>query len=396
MALVMAAGGLLVSHPVAAVEALSAQVISSRADTITGGDALVKVNPAGQMGWNARLNGKDVTSLFQAAGSSGAPIALLTGLKVGKNALRISVPGAQSLNLHLYNHPLTGPVFSGPQQQPFICQTAKSGLGPPFDANCSAKVVVRYYYKSRERGSKTLLEIAQTKLAPKPGGLEPGFKAYDVMNPPDLKEVAETVTSDGHTVPYIVRWEVGTINRAIYDIQFLHQPDQPLPTPWKRPDAGWNGRLVYYFGGGCGGGYVQGTLQSIGPEQEPALSQGFAIATSSLNVFGNRCSDVVAAETLSMVKERFIEQFGEPAYTIGVGASGGAVQQHLIAANYPGLLDGIITELSYPDAVTTAASVTDCALLGNVFDTSTAPWSDEQKSLVSGFATWRTCSEGWG
>ena len=45
---------------------------------------------------------------------------------------------------------------------------------------------------------------------------------------------------------------------------------------------------------------------------------------------------------MMMVKERFIERFGVPDHTIGWGASGGSVQQHLIAQNYPGLLDGTI------------------------------------------------------
>ena len=42
-----------------------------------------------------------------------------------------------------------------------------------------------------------------------------------------------------------------------------------------------------------------------------------------------------------MIKERFIEQYGLPKFTIGSGGSGGAIQQHLIAHNYPGLLDAL-------------------------------------------------------
>ena len=50
-----------------------------------------------------------------------------------------------------------------------------------------------------------------------------------------------------------------------------------------------------------------------------------------------------------MVKERFIETYGPPRYTIGWGCSGGSYQVHQIGDNYPGLLDGIIPQCSFPD-----------------------------------------------
>ena len=71
------------------------------------------------------------------------------------------------------------------------------------------------------------------------------------------------------------------------------------------------------------------------------LRQGYAVASASLNTFGNNCAELLAAETMMMVKEHFIETYGTPAATIGWGGSGGSYQQHQIADNYPGLLDGI-------------------------------------------------------
>src|SRR5262249_16709965 len=154
------------------------------------------------------------------------------------------------------NHPLTGPVFSGPHQQPFICQTETNGLGAPLDANCSAKSVVQYYYKSTEPAAEPSL---QAEINATPGSLSPGFKSYDPFGPRPA-HVVQIVTADGRTLDYVVRRELGTINRGVYDIQFLHQPGQPLPTPRTRPTPGWNGRLLYSFGGGCGAGYRQGTF----------------------------------------------------------------------------------------------------------------------------------------
>ena len=40
------------------------------------------------------------------------------------------------------------------------------------------------------------------------------------------------------------------------------------------------------------------------------LRQGYGVASASLNVYGNNCNDLVAAETLSMVKEQFLKTYG--------------------------------------------------------------------------------------
>ena len=96
-----------------------------------------------------------------------------------------------------------------------------------------------------------------------------------------------------------------------------------------------------------------------------------------------------------MVKEYFIERFGVPVHTIGTGGSGGSMQQHLIAQNYPGLLDGLTPTVSYPDAISIVPGVTDCSLLDHAFKSSRLAWSAEQKTAASGYATWGTCATSW-
>jgi hypothetical protein len=110
-----------------------------------------------------------------------------------------------------------------------------------------------------------------------------------------------------------------------------------------------------------------------------------------LNVFGTSCADLISAETMMMVKEHFIERFGVPRYTIGSGRSGGSMQQHLIANNYPGLLDGIIPTASFADNMTFLDPLSDCELLDRAFTTSMLPWSDEQKAAVTGHASYAYC-----
>jgi Tannase-like family of unknown function (DUF6351) len=359
------------------------RVLSGRADMVTGGDALVETNAALEK-FNARLNGQDITRSFRPGKTAGTLIARVEGLKIGKNTLEVKSAKGRA-KLELTDYPTPGPVFSGPHQKPFVCQTEQAGLGAPLDDDCSAKTIVTYVYKSTQpaapggRGGQA------------PGALPSGFKPFDPSTPRPA-DLAQTTTSDGKTVDYIVRRERGTINRAIYEIAFLHAPGQPLPDPWNGT-SGWNGRLVYSFGGGCAAGYRQGGAG--GGINDAQLAAGYATALSSLNVFGNNCNDLISAETMMMVKEHFIEQFGVPVHTIGTGASGGSMQQHLIAQNFPGLLDGITPSLSYSDITTVMSNVVDCSLLAHAFDTATQMWTEEQKTAVSGFATWGTCAQSW-
>ncbi len=365
----------------AGAEKLDVSVLSGRADMVTGGDALVEISGTALDSAQVELDGRDVSSSFQRSADSSRLIGRVSNLKVGKNTLTAKA-GERSASLDLVNHPRTGPVFSGLHQDPFVCETERAGLGQPVDDNCSIQTRSRYYYRSTDR-----LEPQQ------PGGgrsrIPRGFKPLDPSAPPP-SDIARTKTTQGHEQDFIVRVETGTINRAIYEIAFLHDPAGDLPDPWN-PGPAWNGRLVYRFGGGCRAGYRQG-LPLSALQDVRSLGEGYAVAASSLNVFGNNCNDVLSAETMMMVKEHFTESFGAPVHTIGVGGSGGSMQQHLIAQNYPGLLDGIIPGASYPDTVTIAPPITDCSLLDRAIDTSAHDWSAEQKKAVSGFATWETCN----
>lgn len=361
--------------------------LSSRADTITGGDALIEIEvprtvPPAQVRVSA--NGRDVTSSFKPAPDDGETLlGLVDGLEIGKNSIRVHARGqaprgpkgarerprsrrGPGATLELTNHPISGPVISGPHQQPFICQTEAFSLGSPVDEHCTAaNTRILYFYMSSDDGTFKLMDPQE----PKPEDLD------------------QTTTTEGNTVDYIVRLETGTINRAVHRIAFLHDPDLPLPDPWTST-PGWNDRLVYSFGGGCQAGYRQGT--GVGAVlSDELLSPGFAVASSTLNVLGNSCNDVTSAETTSLVKEHFIESFGVPSYTIGWGGSGGSIQQHLIAQNYPGLLDGIIPSASFPDITTLANSVVDCSVIFRAIDDGDHVYTQAQRSAVTGFAVSR-------
>jgi hypothetical protein len=139
------------------------------------------------------------------------------------------------------------------------------------------------------------------------------------------------------------------------------------------------------FGGGCGTNYNQGTNQATAALADVALSRGFAHAVSTQNVMQQHCNDHLSGEALMMIKEHFIERHGVPVWTMGFGGSGGAIQQLLIAQNFPGLLDGILPSLTYPDSVSTRAGVTDCRLLMNVFRSDPATWTQDKQTAVEGY-----------
>ncbi len=378
-----------VSAPVATPLVFS--ILSSTSpEWVSGGDAAIAVKtdiPVGGV-LNVRLNGADVSSSFKADPAGGQMLGVVSGLVNGKNTLTAQVINSSGVaqgnaSLDLTNYPRTGPMFSGPQETPFICETESftladgSKLGPALDANCSIATRVDYVYRTT-------------------AATGPQFKPLTSLTAALPADVASTTTNEGKTVPYVVRIETGTANRAIYQTAVIHNPvSEPAPGLTVKP-AGWNGKLVYTFGGGCTGGWYRQGTNTGGVLDDKILKQGYAMASSSLNVFGNNCQDLTAAESMAMVKERFIETYGRPRYTIGWGCSGGSYQQHQIADNYPGLLDGILPGCSFPEvAFATVYSITDQRLLGHYFrDVVPATYSDAQIEAVAGILSVKTMYTG--
>lgn len=337
---------------------LKLESLSSRADLVTGGDALVAVEvPKGidPRDVTVRRDGLGVTGSFApAAGEPRRLVGVVDGLRSGANLITASAPGSnRPATLSLFNSSAAGPLISGPHQEPFYCTTEKGGLGSATDEDCFAPTKVEYRYRSTNGGFKRLADPTD--------------------RPTDL---ARTTTRDGRTVDYVVRVESGVINRAVYRWSVL--------APGGRLGDGWNRRLLYRFGGGCGAGHQQGTSGVGMVLDNRNLSQGYSMMSSSLTVLGTACNDVLSAETVAMVKEHVIESLGEPpAWTIGQGGSGGSVQAQLISQNYPGLLDGIIPGASFPDA--SAPDYPDCRLLNNYFDsTGGSGLTDAERSAITG------------
>ena len=365
---------ILQEHHQAGGEGISIKVLSSRNDVVSGGDALVEITSQTDdvASLFVKLNGADITKIFTHREGANRARGVVSGLKNGENSLEVAPKQGAAARLTITNWPIQGPIISGPHEKPFVCMTGDfkmpivgSSLGQPRDTDCSADTRVDYVYFGIDGKFKPL---------PKDGA-----------TPADVAKVGGT-TQTG--VPFIVRVETGVINRGIYQIAVLHDPKAAPISPYAKP-AGWNGALLYQYGGGCEGGmYVQGKA-TAGVLEPEILGRGFAMASSSLNVYANNCDDLLAAETMMMVKEHFIKILGVPTHTIGWGCSGGSYQAEQIADNYPGLEDGIVVGCSFPDVGHAAVSSHSFGprLVYPYFKTLTkVKWTREQIAAVSGMA----------
>ncbi len=315
---------------------------------------------AGADNFAVLLNGTDVTSSF-AVRSDGRLLGLVGGLVEGRNLLVARVGNGPGARIEISNYAKGGPIFSGPQVQPWTCQTtANPSLGPALDEQCNAPTAYRYMYRS----------------------LGNQFLAYNPASPPPASNIATTTTDHGVTVPYIVRIERGTMNRGIHDIAVLFDSSGSWSTFNRQPQ--WNRKLVMHYGAGTSQQYRQGTPESV--LNNEALSAGYMVATSSMLINGIHANFVTAAETTMMLKEHIVENYGEIRYTIGTGSSGGALLQHLIADSYPGLLDGLRPTSDWTDSISGAyREFADSAAVTNSFNTSSLTYTVQERAAIGGW-----------
>jgi hypothetical protein len=355
-------------------------VLSSPAHLISGGEALVEVSVQGEAAApQLLLAGRDVSTALRAvAGRSGVYQGLITGIANGASTLEARVAGA-STQIALTGYPITGPLISGPHQTPFICQTQTfrlpdgSLLGDPLDANCSIAPRVHYMY----------LATGATALA----------AMSDVSRLPT--DVSMTTTSEGKTVPFVVRVETQTVNRGIYQSAVLHDPTvEAAPTPFAPPKA-WNGRLIAGQGVGCGGGwYIQGNSQGgtnngtfdmrlLSPAR---LGSGEAVYSNTLMYGSNNCNTMLVAEVAMMSKERFVKTHGRPAMTLGMGCSGGSYTVTQAADMLPGLYDGVLVLCTFVDGLSSSLAGADARLLARYLTvTNPAGFTAAQRAAISGY-----------
>jgi hypothetical protein len=317
--------------------AVEIRVLSNRADLISGGDALVEVllpDGADASALRVDLGTTDVSDQVQLR-DNGRIMGLVTGLAEGDNLLTARLPDGRGASITITNHPIGGPVFSGPQIQPWTCAPGGD------DDQCNRAPVYTYQYKSSQTGQ---------------------MEAYDPANPPS--DVATTTTDQGKTVPYIVRQETGVIDRDEYRIAVLYDPSQPFE-PWA-PQPGYNHKLVIFHGFSCDTSYEMAAAPDV--MNDAALARGFITMSHALNNAGHNCNIATQAESMIMTKEYLIDHYGEIRYTIGSGCSGGSLVQQQVANAYPGFYQGITPACSFTDAWSSAQQYVDYVGLRDYFE----------------------------
>jgi hypothetical protein len=369
--------------------------LSSPPHLISGGEVLVRIDlTSGMKISDARvaINGRDVTNTLVADAAARTLTGLIDGLRPGDNLLTAastkSGDGGNAVRVHLTDYPITGPMISGPHQQPFICTTEQfkiySGifgvdpiddttLGEPTDADCSAQTKITYIYLPKDG----------TAFKPLPS-----TSALPV-------DVAKTTTLAGNTVNFIVRVETATIDRGIYQSTVLHDPTQDPEPTWRSPPPAWNQRLIAVEGAGCPGGWnhqgtTGGSIRLAGVAEfslfsVERLGEGYALFGNTLQNASQNCNAVLAGEAALMSKEHFIKTFGPPKFTVSAGASGGSYGSSQLADALPGLFDGILISATFPDPLAIAFSGADAHLLTHYFQQNPDSLTAEQQVLLSGY-----------
>ncbi|MGB1580075.1 MAG: DUF6351 family protein, partial [Nevskiales bacterium] len=135
-----ASGGLATSE--------SIHVMSNRADLVSGGDVLIEVLPGAAVSPAAvsvQVNGRDVSSQF-APVEGGRLRGLVSGLALGRNTITAAWAGGLA-SAEVVNHPNGGPVFSGPQLQPWQCQDAAEDEVPALKGRLLVKLPCQHAFQ---------------------------------------------------------------------------------------------------------------------------------------------------------------------------------------------------------------------------------------------------------
>ncbi|HYI44947.1 MAG TPA: DUF6351 family protein [Actinomycetota bacterium] len=336
--LALIAGVLAAPAPASVAPRVTIKTLSNRADLISGDNALVRIGVSDGSDLDTvtiRLNKKDVTAAFlENSNESGE--GLLTGLRLGRNVVTASLGNGKGARLEITNHPIGGPVFFGPQISPWTCQEGAA------DEQCNQAATFEYSYQPASGGS-----------------LQP----YDPENPPPSEQIAETTTTEGVTVPFIVREEIGYLARDQYRVATLWQPDKEW-TAWA-PQEQFNRRLVITHGASCDTSYEVGEAPDV--LNTDLLGAGFIVMSHALDNAGHACNLVMQAEALVMTKEHVIDNYGTVRWTMGSGCSGGSLVQLQVANAYPGLYQGITPQCTFTDAWSSAMQYVDYYMLLQYF-----------------------------
>lgn len=379
--------------------------VSNRADMISGGNAMVEIalpDGAAADDFTVDLNGADVTAAF-APQPGGRLLGVVTDLRAGENTLTASLKSQRKgATLKITNSDRSGNIFAGTPIQPWICatravvstlvsvagtslsanaNTRASGLDVDPDASCNAPAKFNYYFQPKAlQGTTCTFTIS---------GANPCLQAYDVASRPADSAIADFTNDRGATVKALWRQEIGTMGRSIFQVVVPFDPGKPWSAT--APQAGWNGKVHWKMGASASGNrFAQNPGTSVFDNN--ALALGFMTVNSQLTNHNDNNNEFLATENIMMVKEHIIDTYGRVRFTMADGGSGGSMMQTVPASVMPGLLDGLITGISYPDAVTTWIETRDCGALVRYYQTTAGTGlTTDARASINGHPTSSHC-----
>ncbi len=319
----------------------------------------------------------------------------------------------------------------GDPQEPFLCTTELNGLGQPAVDNQDREGTPVYPESEPDVPDRSQDPVGWSKECQSPERIEYRYRdiAGEIQTlPADATELPEDiawieadslvgrdgmelVTDDNGRIPYLFRYQRGTLpdTRFVYSTAVL-VPFEEVTSGGESlgsegsevgafDDRHWNGRLVYSFGGGVGIGHSQGSLSGGDSQLDEALRLGHAVVYSSGTRTSVHYDLLLGGRVATELKSLFVEDHGEPLYTVGIGGSGGGIQQYVYAQNHPELLDALIPQYSYPDMTTQTINVGDCELLEHYMDVTDGDnerWADwDNRKLLQGQNTIEGFESDW-
>ena len=282
-----------------------------------------------------RLGSTDITDAFAAAEDDRTLVGLVEGLDDGRQhadgqcrrrdgrrrPARPAHPGQPSRS--------AGPIFSGPQQQPFVCTTARGRfdgrpiLGQPLVDNqdqigipVAAEDARRQLPAGRprlphRRGPDRRLEQGLRRRRPATAtctGRPPADSFHWLDDPPDRRPPTSppTTTLGRRRRCRSSSAGSGARSTASSTASPCWRPSGEAD-PAAPDDSLWNRRLVFSFQGGVGIGHLQGTTSDGAMLPADLLGQGYGVMWSSGTRTSTHYNLQVGGETALMLKEHTVE-----------------------------------------------------------------------------------------
>lgn len=312
---------------------LELRTISTRADTVTGGDVLVGVRVTDGTSLDRLVlqrDGVDVSAAVRTAPDGEGVVALVGG--VDRFARITASLGRDRAELVVVNHPASGPLLADSGSAADRCVTEDLGLGTPSGPDCDVPTSLSWTYRSTDGTWKPLTSV--------------------VGRPDDVS----TTTVDGRTVPVVVRVETGVSDRGVYQIAVL----DPEPGRGWSP-TGWNRHVVVRVDGSCGAPVDRVTTPGVLDEE--LLVGGYLVAGSTALDGRRGCGPGATAEPALVLREHIAEGYGPPDAVVAVATGDGGSRALLVVQAYPGVFDAVVADEAVPDAPSRAADAADCAAL---------------------------------